>query len=275
MVSGGEAPERSADPRVRYREQVHVAMAMAMALVLICVALGLIGWSLRPQSTGFPTVPAHIAIFVPRSGITGGEILTRTESNGATLDVLAKGISPAGADPAGEWMVTIENLGAGRLCSPAVYRTPMSSGAVSQFKVLPQRVTHQGNQTIVHGKGDIYLRLCWSSDAPVSLDGSYLSARFPPIGTSLARVDPGTPSSDVDASVTRELRARAGSTANFTIQSLATPTSSTPAAWSWSGQNNTQGSSSRRSTSGARNTSPTRGSSPASPSGSRVPRSSH
>lgn len=238
MVDGGETPERSAEPRVRYRDDVHVTLAVA--LILICVALGIVGWSLRPQSSGFPPVPSHLAIEVPRSGVTGQEILTRTKSNGATLDVLADGTAPPSSVPAGdEWTVRIDNLGAGRLCTPAMYRSPPTQGGAQQFKVVPQRVTRLRNQTMVQGRGAIYLRLCWSSDAPVNLDGSYLNARFPPLGTyNLLGI--GTPTYDADASVTRQLNARAGDTANFTVQSLTAPTSSTASSWFWSTQNSPQ-----------------------------------
>ncbi|MGD0749297.1 MAG: hypothetical protein ABSB68_15975 [Acidimicrobiales bacterium] len=52
-----------------------------------------------------------------------------------------------------------------------------------------QRVTHPQIATVgtaydateVRSSGAIYLKVCWSSDAPVARDGAYLTALFPPV----------------------------------------------------------------------------------------------
>jgi hypothetical protein len=77
----------------------------------------------------------------------------------------------------------------------------------------------------------MFVRLCWSSDGPVNLNGSYLSAQFPD-------VDAHSNSQDryVEVPVTLLLSADGGNTADYVIQSPSTPTTFSADSWQWSDQ---------------------------------------
>ena len=81
-----------------------------VVLLVICVALAVYGWTLRPQSNGYPSVPENMGVTV--SAHTGQvvETLTRTAGDGAKLEVL-------GANVTGPWSVDFADLGAGRDCT--------------------------------------------------------------------------------------------------------------------------------------------------------------
>jgi hypothetical protein len=200
-------------------------------LVVICVVLGVFGWSLRPQSGGFPTVPEDITLAVTATGLMPiTETLIRTAGNGSQLELLGGGPQfPPSTE--GGWTLLIDDLGTGRVCTPSTYTYIQ---AASSSTVLPQfRVTHpfipstdpyaNPHWTQVASSGPFYVELCWSSGGPVSLGGSYLSAQFPPVSSSPSTV-----------AVTPILNPDGGDTANYTIQSTTAPTGSTPNSWSWS-----------------------------------------
>jgi hypothetical protein len=101
-------------------------------------------------------------------------------------------------------------------------------------RLAPYRIVHPPNTDIgdvlpkvltdVTSHGNFCVRMCWSSNAPVSLNGSHLSARFPPAASSSGSVR-----------VSRVLDPAAGDTANFVIQSQTAPTNSDSSSWGWSG----------------------------------------
>jgi hypothetical protein len=88
--------------------------------VILVVPVG-VGWLLRPQSSGFPQVPEDLSLAVTGGGFTAvGETLTATGADAAEPDVTLSGTTGT----LGCWILTIGNLGAGRVCSLAPACTP-------------------------------------------------------------------------------------------------------------------------------------------------------
>lgn len=199
-----------------YVRQIHVELIAV--LVIICSVLALYGWTLRPQSGGFPAVPENLSITVTDSGVKHvSEMLNRTPGNGARL-VLTQTIVQNSVQPTARWTVEVDNIGNGHVCTPSSYVYNGSASFV--YKLSPERVTHPRVQasvtpgplpklTDIAGSGFLYVWLCWDSGAPVSLNGSYLSAQFPAIQAPYPKV----------LAVTRELTPGAGETADYAIQS--------------------------------------------------------
>jgi hypothetical protein len=79
----------------------------------------------------------------------------------------------------------------------------------------------------ISGRGYFFVRLCWPSDGPVALNGAYLNARFPPTEVFAKTND----SEKVAYQLT--LGSSDANTADFNVQSLQHPTTSTDTAWLW------------------------------------------
>ena len=217
-----------------YISRLH--LVLVATLLVLTVALGLVGWSIRPSSGGFASVPADMQLFIP----TAAPALAFTESispasSGGT--VLALEGTPQITDvvPTQPFTLVVNNLGDGRLCTPSVLTNDQLGLAVH---LAPQHarksaglafVTLGKNLPItISGRGYFYVRLCWPSNGPVSLNGAYLSARFPPTEVFGATKDaPG---------IVRQLTLGSSdaTTADFNVQSLQNPTSVTDSAWMWS-----------------------------------------
>jgi hypothetical protein len=215
-------------------------MGLAAALAVVCILCGLVGWSYKPAAVGFPTVPRNVAIHWPVAGDRIIETLTRTEDGGATLRLYA---TNGPGTQLGQWTVTIDHLGSGRLCTRPGHHQfgAPSSSAISALNVLPQtskteRVGSGAGSyrvTEVTGRGAVYVKLCWNTRAPVRLEGSYLSARFPPVVEPVTQVI-GPPTQDIDVTVDRVLDPAVEDTAPFNVQqSLTKPTNSAAHTWSW------------------------------------------
>jgi hypothetical protein len=201
----------------------------------VFVILVALGWSALPQSTGFSAVPGNVLVTLNASQINGvDEVLHRTADNGAVLDINAD--SPVSA---GAWTVGLDNPDGARLCTPSELPENATPGLVLSgppTPVAPQRLTSLGTSLgvpsyEVKSKGPMFVRLCWSSDGPVNLNGSYLSAQFPD-------VDAHSNSQDryVEVPVTLLLSADGGNTADYVIQSPSTPTTFSADSWQWSDQ---------------------------------------
>jgi hypothetical protein len=217
---------------------------MVVVLVVILLVLVVVGWALRPQSTGFPNVPENVSLTAEATGVTAiAETLTRTPHNGATL-VLS--VSDGAAAPTDPWILAVGNLGGGRICTPKG-AVPQPGGGAEFYEPLqpyhisrPPKVSIGGPPvtfTDVNGRGNFYVELCWSSQAPVNLNRSYLSAQFPPILVSPlpnggVPAD-GIPSSLASVQLTRMLVPRAGDVADYVIQSLTAATSADADSWTW------------------------------------------
>jgi hypothetical protein len=219
-----------------YIGRVHLeVIAILLPVFVILVALG---WVTRPQSTGFSTVPDNVLVTLNANGINGvSEVLHRTADNGAVLDITA--------DPpwsAGAWTVGIDNLDGARLCTPSELPDNVIPGLTVSgppTAVAPQRLTSLGTSLgvpsyEVKSKGPMSVWLCWSSNGPVNLNGSYLSAQFP-------TVDAHSNSQNryVQVPMTLVLYADGGNTADYVIQSPSTPTAFSADSWQWSAQTTT------------------------------------
>jgi hypothetical protein len=172
--------------------------------------------------------------------VTGGgvqsvsESLDRDPHNGASLELIGS-LAPTASSYGGPWTVEIDNIGAGRVCTP--HGEYVSNGGSTVTRLSPQKVSHPAVQafvgdgplpyrTVVQSTDFMYVKLCWSRSAPVNLNGSYLSAQFPTVTSSNSAV----------LAVTRTLSPDAAETADFVIQSQVQPTSSTLDSWQWSVQ---------------------------------------
>jgi len=226
-AGGGRSPDR----RFRsYLNQIH--LELVVVLVIICAVFTAFGWSWRPQSSGFPTVPENLSITM----ITGGpptidETMTRTADNGSTLQLVDGAFGSGLTEPNNStaWTLRILNLGAATVCTP---RENVIDGGSRGIAVARQHVKVvevgsttpgvSGLRTQVQSSGFYDVVLCWKKNGPVNLNGSYLSAQFPPLYNDNGSI-----------SMSRSLTARGGDTANYTIQSAPTPSGSDAQSWNW------------------------------------------
>ena len=226
--------------RASYFSQIH--LEWLVVLVVLMAVLVFVGWSLRPQSSGFPTMDPGVTLVVAGHGVSDvTEIVTRTTENAAQLEVRAD--QPTSS----AWVVSGDFRG-GHVCTPKTENTasasepsgqtafgrPLSGGVTIGLPTGTYRVTHpsgpSGPHTVVNGSGGrIYVRVCWArgaEGAPVKLNGSYLGALFP-------TNDPEQSAPPVK--VSGILVANAGTPADFAIQSETSAARPTPtsSAWSW------------------------------------------
>lgn len=219
-----------------YIGRIHLeVIAILLPVFVILLALG---WSIRPQSTGFSAVPENVLVTLSANGINGvSEVLHRTADNGAVLDITA--------DPpwsAGSWTVRIDNLDGARLCTPSELPDNVTPGLAllgPPTPVAPQRLTSLGTSLgvpsyEVKSKGPMSVALCWSSDGPVNLNGPYLSAQFPDVDA-----HSNSQNRYVEVPMTLVLNADSGNTADYVIQSPSTPTTLSADSWQWSAQTTT------------------------------------
>jgi hypothetical protein len=253
MTDPGGAPRgESEPPRSRrgagYVHRLHVEFIVLLAIITVVFAY--LGWTWRPQSSGFPAIPQGLTVQVEGGvDVAAREVLTRTGDDSATLDLFLD------AEPVGDlalwsertWSVTIWNLDAGRVCTPGTYVDKEAAAVASGIHQTVTRTSQ--HRVVVHGSGfpaysdgpqgrAAWIRLCWDAKAPVQLNGSYLAARFPPIA-GYAPLTIGTPSADINATVARTLHPDA-ETSDFAIQSQPRPTSAGPDAWTWASQSSDQ-----------------------------------
>ena len=200
-------------------------------LAVLIVALAAVGWSIRPASGGFPTVPSDLGVLVgsPASAHFT-ESLTLTPGAGATMRVFDLSTATSTAP----WTLYLNNIGTGHVCTKRSYTLGAGGGgAISVVPLSPQMVSHPKvptvgavlNLTEVQGRGTVYVQVCWPSDAPAARNGAYLSAVFPPI------------SSDNASGfyvATRQLNLGSLDAADYVLQSVSQPTSATQGGWQWS-----------------------------------------
>jgi hypothetical protein len=210
--------ERTKTARVH---QFHLELVILLGL--ICVVLGLLGWWLRPPSTGFPDLPQGLS-FNLVGGATGtgvDETLTRTSEGGAVLDLDVDPLTdPSPADNATPWTLQVTGLGSGRVCSAGqrLVHTVLNVGSDTGQIITVHIVA-------VQGRGQVSVNFCWSpgAAAPVALSGSYLSAQFPGfVGTGIN-------------STYRQFYPNAGNGEDFIIQSQPQPTYEDADTWIWNG----------------------------------------
>jgi hypothetical protein len=217
-----------------YISRLHLVGISTLAVVTI--GLGLFGWALRPASGGFSPVPTDLAIYIPKApqGLVFHESLNPTAGGGAELVLIAT-LQISDVPQEGAFTMVVENLGAGILCTPS--RLPIYDGTAPVL-VPPQHVVRHvslglgvdskpgRDYTLIKGTGPFRVHLCWPAHGPAGLDGAYLNARFPPIEVYYATGD--------DQKVALQLSLDASdNTADYTVQSLQTPTKVLQTSWEW------------------------------------------
>jgi hypothetical protein len=237
---GEQAPAvQPAGPVRRHLAQIH--LEWVAVLVVVFVVLVVVGWSLRPQSSGFRPIQTGQYVVVTGQGVgTITQTLTRTRSGEVQLQVRSDQTS------SGPWTVSAYFTTGYRVCQPANV-VNAASGFSANAPIEPYRVRHPqvvlvgGPPTpdvVVASRGRVILaRFCWASTttgAPVKLNGSYLNALFPGAGTADPDADPPPPAS----AVTSVLVANAGDTSDFAVQTGTADSDSNPAAWSWTRSSN-------------------------------------
>jgi hypothetical protein len=208
-------------------------------LIVLTTGLALLGWTLRPSATGYPTVTPSLEMWVGTAGYRSvTESLTHTGTTSATLTVLGSTVAAGEVPGDKHWTLIVNNLGSGRLCTPDTL--VLDQGGSHAFLEPRQHVATKnvpfGTTTpdpygyhviAIDGSGPFYVKLCWSSDAPVQISGAYLTAQLPP----LAQFYDGKP-----FSLTRQLNLGEDDAADYSIQSLVLPTSVTSGGWQWTGK---------------------------------------
>ena len=221
---------------------------MIVALVVIIVVIAGIGWIYRPGTTAYPVVPHGMVISVT------GEVkgltleLTRQPDRSATLVIYddglidyTKGVTPGG------WSIQYSGAGPATVCNPSTGTIPIPphTSAFDSTPLQIPKVTHgpavalpdtyvaPGTVRVapVSRAAGLYLRLCWSSDAPIALNGAYLSAQLPTV-----QVGNGSASGGVAVPVTESVVANAGDTSTYSVQTNASLTSSDADSWTWATQ---------------------------------------
>jgi hypothetical protein len=170
-----------------------------------------------------------VTVYTPDGNNGASEVLHRTADNGAVLDIT---VGPPG--PMGAWTMDIDNPNGAQLCTPSDLPDEPSLGLALSgppTPLAPQRLTPFGTRSggpsdQIKSQGPLYVSLCWSSQGPVSLNGSYLNAQFP-------QLDVNSHDRFLAVPMTNELYPNDGDTADFVIQSPATPTSTSADSWRW------------------------------------------
>jgi hypothetical protein len=231
-VTEGEPPTLpgSGDGRPSsYISRIHLeVIAILLPIFVVLVAFG---WITRPQSNGFSGVPANMVVIAYTPGANQGasEVLHRTADNGAVLDIT---VGPPG--PMGAWTVDIESPNGAQLCTPSDLPAEGSPGLIFSgppTRLAPQHLTSLGTRYgvpsyQVKSRGPLYISLCWSSHGPVNLNGSFLNAQFP-------QLDVNSHNQFLAVRMTNVLYPDDGDTADFVIQSPATPTTTSADSWQW------------------------------------------
>jgi hypothetical protein len=211
----------------------HVEVA---ALVVLTVVLGVVGWLLRPPSSGFSAVPSGMTLYVTQASAglvftetmapsgDGGSVLALKGSPGLVLD------GPGPQFPTSPWTFDVNNVGSGRLCTPSRAIINGSSVHIGRQHLMahPSLLgqTKGYHLTGIAGSGPMDVQFCWPpGGGPVAANGAYLNAQFPPLLVYAQQEGNG---------VTRQLNVTSSDPADFTVQSLQRPTSMTSGGWQWS-----------------------------------------
>jgi hypothetical protein len=216
-----------------YVSRLHVVGVTT--LFVVTAALVATGWSLRPSSGGLTAVPTDLELSVAQASPAFAFTEVMASSGGGATLALSGQLQFTDAPPTGPWLVGVQSLGAGHLCTPRVltsndYGRPVK--LAPQHVVLHPHVAHLSNLGLpgrrvigIAGNGVFYVRLCWDSGGPVAANGAYLSARFPILYVDVPGENTGS---------TRQLNVGSQDAADYAIQSVDHPTSVTQGGWQWS-----------------------------------------
>src|ERR1700722_417685 len=118
-----------------YVSQLH--LALVVVLVVLTAALAVLGWELRPSSSGFSLVPTDLGLYVTKApaGLSITETMASAGTRGVVLTLSATGIPDVPQE--GPWTLVVDNLGDGHLCTPSV-ATSNEGGTV--VRLAPQHL---------------------------------------------------------------------------------------------------------------------------------------
>jgi hypothetical protein len=156
-------------PHPGYIRQIHLELVLLL-VVISAAAAAVIGWSLRPQSSGFPTVPENLSLSVSGDQVHAlSETLMRTSGNVAMLELLGSDINQ-GPERTESWKLSVGNLGAGRVCTPSQY-TVDNGGAEASTPLQHQVISHPTLVSVggppvpytdVESRGFFYVASCFA-----------------------------------------------------------------------------------------------------------------
>ncbi len=207
---------------------------IAVMVIFLVVFVG-VGWSLRPPTSGFPSVPENLSVQVVVKGAPKlTQHLTVKSDGAAKLEI--KG----GAGLPGSTKVQIFHIGKGKVCTPTKSWMTQDGDEMIEHSVPKFRV--RVVNALSFGKGPeqwtevdsvgpgVYVDICWTRDAPVRIVGAYLSAQFPSVTEAYAR----------RPLISSTLKLSGANTADYSIQSPVSPISTSTTSWSWSQTANAQ-----------------------------------
>jgi len=212
----------------RYVRSLHYVMVSI--LVFVFVAFVAIGWALRPPASGFPSVPNTLYLQVLAPGVH-----TLTEQLVQRADGSVQLIVQSDQNPQGPTLLGIYNPAGARVCTPKHLYRFTSSGILRMpaFKVTEERASQSNPnapvgpvaETIVNSVGPgVYVDICYPRTPPVRFVGAYLSAQFPKVQLLSGRLQ----------NLRSKLTVKGANTADFSIQSPLSPSSTDVASWTWS-----------------------------------------
>jgi hypothetical protein len=207
---------------------------MVSILVLVLVAFVAVGWALRPPTSGFPSVPNNLYLQVMAPGVR-----TLTERLVLRADGSVQLIVQSDQNPQGPTLLGIYNPAGARVCTPKnLVRFTYSGGNMEElpmpaFKVQDERASQSNpdapvgpvQEIIVNSVGpgvDVYI--CFPRTTPVRFIGAYLSAQFPRVQLLSGRLQ----------DLRSVLTLKGANTADFSIQSPFSPSSTNATSWTWS-----------------------------------------
>jgi hypothetical protein len=239
MTTDAPAPRRRVT-RWDFRE---VNVLVLVVLLAITAILAVVGWWYRPGSTAYPTVPRRLAFTVNADARSLVTTLRRVGDDGAVLtlyddDRFGLGDEGHGVTPRG-WSVGISGLGTGRVVrhptgGAVPYPADQAADIHTQMAIPAVRtrppLTEVGGPSLIFEPvapdAPLYLQVRWASDAPVRLDGAYVSAQLPGVSVSWPNAAPAS------LPMAMTLSPAAGDVGRFSVQATIGPTF-TARSWTW------------------------------------------
>lgn len=218
----------------RYVRSLHYIMVSILFIVLVVFVA--VGWTLRPPTSGFPSVSNNLTLQVSAPGVR-----TMTERLVLRADGGARLIVQSVQNPKGPTTLWINHWAGERVCTPkqtvsVTYGDEMHVHPIPAFKVKFLRQQTATGVPIPNGPAgpvtsievdsvgpgvDVYI--CFRRAAPVRFVGAYLSAQFAPISLVNAHLQ----------NVRSVLILKGANTADFSIQSPVSPLSTDATSWFW------------------------------------------
>lgn len=190
------------------------ATVFLCAVTIACLA---VGWGMRPSASGPPQVPPAPTLNLlfpgpqpPPRNLTADALLMQTSNSQAELKLDVQGTF-APNQKAIHWTLAIEDF-TGSVCTAGLH--PSHIGRQNYVLDVTSPIPAGGLFLTVH--------LCWTSNSPVTVNTSYISADLPIVQAP-----------DETGTVTRILQLSSASTYAYALSDDIAPTSFTPQAWTW------------------------------------------